>query len=61
MGLPNFARVQRHFTIQCYVRANDTINRTREAITRAGHNPMSEKLQFVAYANIPELHFCREP
>lgn len=54
MGLPNFSRSQASLTYQCYFTAKDTINRTREAITRAGHNAMSDKLQFVAYTNTPK-------
>ncbi len=57
MGLPKFRAISASLTYQCYFTAKDTINRRREAITRAGHNAMSDKLQFVAYTNMHELHF----
>lgn len=53
MGLPKFRAISASLTYQCYFTAKDIINRTREAITRAGHNAMSDKLRFVVYTNTP--------
>lgn len=36
-GAPKISRDLSVASLQCYVRANDTINRKREAITRPGH------------------------